>query len=129
MYLTTSVYTFVILSPHSLSLSPPFLLRSVCSEFNTSADIQLHKWADSHQLAELCAKVESNRCSLIVSTLFARVLLYIQSMYLYRVHTKMYMIKTKLVEKDKQSNTNQIARQFLKNCCLGWDSNPRPSVI
>jgi optic atrophy protein 1 len=26
-------------------------------EFNTSADIQLHKWADSHQLAKLCAKV------------------------------------------------------------------------
>ena len=29
-------------------------------EFNTSADIQLHKWADSHQLAELCAKVHTH---------------------------------------------------------------------
>ena len=36
---------------------PLYVCTYVCREFNTSADIQLHKWADSHQLAELCAKV------------------------------------------------------------------------
>ena len=45
----------------SISLPPslclPLSRSAPCSEFNTSADIQLHKWADSHQLAELCAKV------------------------------------------------------------------------
>lgn len=35
------------------------VMCSVCSssEFNTSVDIELHKWADSLQLAQLCANV------------------------------------------------------------------------
>ena len=35
---------------------------SFSREFNTSADIQLHKWADSYELAKLCAKVGSVLC-------------------------------------------------------------------
>ena len=28
-----------------------------CREFNTSVDIELHKWAESLDLAQLCANV------------------------------------------------------------------------
>ena len=46
-----------------VSISYQFLCMYVYREFNTSADIQLHKWADSHQLAELCAKVYTHTCT------------------------------------------------------------------
>ena len=31
-----------------------------CREFNTSVDIELHKWAESLQLAQLCVNVSSS---------------------------------------------------------------------
>ncbi|CAI8023878.1 Dynamin-like 120 kDa protein, mitochondrial [Geodia barretti] len=53
--LMDSLWTEV--APHVLEIFIEAAQGQSPGEFNTSADIQLHKWADSHQLAELCAKV------------------------------------------------------------------------